>query len=48
MSASAEDLRKPLFRTAVDNRWTLLELVRESASLEDVFRNLTTGEEGKS
>ena len=42
------DLRKPIFRAAVDNRWTLLELVRESASLEDVFRNLTTGEEGKS
>jgi ABC-2 type transport system ATP-binding protein len=46
--ASADDLRKPLFRAAVDNRWTLLELVRESASLEDVFRNLTTGEEIRS
>jgi ABC-2 type transport system ATP-binding protein len=45
--SSSEDLRKQLFRAAVDNRWTLLELVRESASLEDVFRNLTTtiGEE---
>jgi ABC-2 type transport system ATP-binding protein len=45
--SSGEDLRKVLFRAAVDNRWTLLELVRESASLEDVFRNLTTttGEE---
>ena len=42
--AAADDLRKPIFRAAVDNRWTLLELVRESASLEDVFRNLTTGE----
>jgi ABC-2 type transport system ATP-binding protein len=42
-----DDLRKTLFRTAVDNRWTLLELVRESASLEDVFRNLTTGEENR-
>ena len=42
---TAEDLRKSLFRAAVDNRWTLLELVRESASLEDVFRSLTTGEE---
>ena len=43
---TAEDLRKALFRAAVDNHWTLLELVRESASLEDVFRNLTTtGEE---
>jgi ABC-2 type transport system ATP-binding protein len=47
-AAAASDLRKPIFRAAVDNRWTLLELARESASLEDVFRNLTTGEEGKS
>src|SRR3954452_6796433 len=39
-----EDLRKSLFRAAVDNKWTLLELVRESASLEDVFRNLTNPE----
>jgi len=45
---SSGDLRKPIFRAAVDNRWTLLELAREAASLEDVFRNLTTGEEGKS
>jgi len=47
-AGSSSDLRKPIFRTAVDNRWTLLELAREAASLEDVFRNLTTGEEGKS
>ena len=40
--ATSEDLRRSLFRAAVDNRWTLLELVRESASLEDVFRSLTT------
>jgi len=47
--ASTEDLRKALFRAAVDNRWTLLELVREAASLEDVFRSLTTiGEEKRS
>ncbi len=44
----SDDLRKILFRAAVDNRWTLLELVRESANLEDVFRNLTTGEEPRS
>jgi len=43
-AAAAADLRKPIFRAAVDNRWPLLELVRESASLEDVFRNLTTGD----
>jgi ABC-2 type transport system ATP-binding protein len=47
-AAASSDLRKSIFRAAVDNRWTLLELARESASLEDVFRNLTTGEEGKS
>jgi ABC-2 type transport system ATP-binding protein len=47
-AGGTSDLRKPIFRAAVDNRWTLLELARESASLEDVFRNLTTGEEGKS
>jgi ABC-type multidrug transport system, ATPase component len=42
------DLRKLLYRAAVDNKWTLLELTRQSASLEDVFRNLTTGEESRS
>ena len=47
-AGGTNDLRKPIFRAAVDNRWTLLELARESASLEDVFRNLTIGEEGKS
>jgi ABC-2 type transport system ATP-binding protein len=40
-----DDLRKTIFRAAVDNKWTLLELAREAASLEDVFRHLTTGEE---
>jgi ABC-2 type transport system ATP-binding protein len=44
-AAASDDLRKTIFRAAVDNRWTLLELARESASLEDVFRHLTTGEE---
>ena len=43
-----EDLRKTIFRAVVDNQWTLLELARESASLEDVFRHLTTGEETQS
>ena len=42
------DLRRPIFRAAVDNRWPLLELVRESVSLEDVFRNLTTRDAGAS
>ena len=47
-AAGDEDLRKILFRAAVDNKWTLLELHREAASLETVFRNLTTREEDKS
>jgi ABC-2 type transport system ATP-binding protein len=47
-AAGDEDLRKLLFRAAVDNNWTLLELTRDAASLETVFRNLTTGEESKS
>jgi ABC-2 type transport system ATP-binding protein len=42
------DLRKSLFKVVVDNQWPLLELSRQAASLEDVFRNLTTGEESKS
>jgi ABC-2 type transport system ATP-binding protein len=46
--AAKDDLRKELFRAAVDNKWTLLELHREAASLETVFRHLTTGEESKS
>jgi ABC-2 type transport system ATP-binding protein len=47
-AAGDEDLRKVLFRAAVDNKWTLLELHREAVSLETVFRNLTTREEVKS
>jgi ABC-2 type transport system ATP-binding protein len=39
---STEDLRRSLFRAAVDNKWPLLELVRDAASLEDVFRAVTT------
>jgi ABC-2 type transport system ATP-binding protein len=46
--AAANDLRKSLYRVAVDSKWTLLELTRQAASLEDVFRNLTTGEESRS
>jgi ABC-2 type transport system ATP-binding protein len=35
------DLRPHLFRCAVDRGWTLLELRREAASLEDAFRKIT-------
>lgn len=44
-AGTPDDLRRTIFRAAVDNRWPLLELVRESVSLEDVFRNLTTGDD---
>jgi ABC-2 type transport system ATP-binding protein len=47
IDAASDDLRKTIFRAAVDNRWTLLELAREAASLEDVFRHLTTQEASK-
>lgn len=36
------DLRENLFRLAVENDWILLEMRQEQASLEDVFRQLTT------
>lgn len=38
------DVREQLFRQAVDQHWTLLELSRKSTSLEDVFHELTVGE----
>lgn len=40
----ASDPREAVFRAAVDNGWTLLELAEERASLEDIFVRLTTRE----
>jgi ABC-2 type transport system ATP-binding protein len=40
-SESGADLRRELFRCAVDNGWPLLELDRREASLEEVFGRLT-------
>jgi ABC-2 type transport system ATP-binding protein len=40
--AKGVDLREKLFRLAVENSWVLLEMRKEQASLEDVFRQLTT------
>jgi ABC-2 type transport system ATP-binding protein len=37
-----EDVRPELFRMAVEHGWTLTELHRNQANLEDVFRQLTT------
>ena len=39
------DLRGDLFRFIVSKGWTLLELRRDSQTLEDVFRDLTKGDE---
>ena len=39
------DLRPDLFRLTVDRGWVLLELHRDSQTLEDVFRSLTIGDE---
>lgn len=38
------DLRPDLFRLMVDKGWVLLELSRDTQTLEDVFRNLTVGD----
>jgi ABC-2 type transport system ATP-binding protein len=42
-----KDLRPDLFRLVVTKGWTLLELKRDAQTLEDVFRDLTKGDELK-
>ncbi len=44
-ASTAEDLRALLFRTAVKNNLVLLELRRDALSLDNVFRDLTRGDE---
>jgi len=39
------DLRGDIFRLVVSKGWTLLELRRDAQTLEDVFRNLTKGDD---
>ncbi len=36
-----KDLREDIFNLAVEGKWTILELHRKIASLEDIFRELT-------
>jgi ABC-2 type transport system ATP-binding protein len=43
--ADGADPREEVFRAAVASGWVLLELLRERASLEDIFVRLTTGDE---
>ena len=38
------DLRPDLFQLVVDKGWVLLELHKDTQTLEDVFRHLTVGE----
>ena len=45
VSEQEVDLRPDLFKLVADKGWVLLELHRDSQSLEDVFRNLTIGDE---
>ncbi len=44
----AADIRRELYRCAVDNHWPLLELDRREASLEEVFGRLTRVDDGAS
>lgn len=41
VEADADDLREEIFHLAAEKKWPMLELYRESRSLEDVFRSLT-------
>jgi ABC-2 type transport system ATP-binding protein len=44
LPSGSDDLRAPLFKAAVDNDYTLLEMAREGQNLEQIFRELTTSE----
>ncbi len=39
---SGMDPAETLFKTAIEKKWTLMEMHRETASLEDIFSKLTT------
>lgn len=43
-SSKGVDLREKLFNFSVQNNWTILEMRREQASLEEIFRLLTKSE----
>jgi ABC-2 type transport system ATP-binding protein len=45
-SREARELRPEIFRMATQRGWTLWELHREKASLEQLFRDLTADDEG--
>ncbi len=41
--AAGSDVREAIFALAVEKRWPILQMTPESATLEDVFRELTLG-----
>lgn len=43
-SVKGTDIREEIFRRSVSERWILLEMTRQSVSLEDVFHKLTRTE----
>lgn len=43
--ADGDDIRADIFRLVADKGWVLLELHRDTQTLEDVFRQLTIGDE---
>jgi ABC-2 type transport system ATP-binding protein len=45
IGSQSADLRAEIFRLVVQKGWTLLELRRDAASLDAVFRDLTKGDE---
>src|SRR5262249_11267486 len=42
-SSSGSDVREAVFELAVKQHWPILGMAQETLSLEDVFRQLTTG-----
>ena len=44
VASKGSDVREELFRRAVDERWTILEMSRRRTSLEEVFHALTKAE----
>jgi len=42
-SSPSSDVREAIFEVAVKNHWPILQMSRDTVSLEDVFRQLTTG-----
>ena len=44
-SAKGNDLREPVFRQIVNQDWVLLEMQRQTTSIEELFHTLTSGQE---